>query len=52
MKGVPKVTQLTTIENLSTEECLRLLASQPIGRLAVAGDERRHRLPGQLPSRR
>jgi uncharacterized protein len=33
------VTQLTTIENLSTDECWRLLASQQIGRLAVAADD-------------
>ncbi len=30
---------LTTIENLTTEECWRLLASQRIGRLAVAADD-------------
>lgn len=30
--------QLTTIEPLSTDKCLRLLASQRIGRLAVADD--------------
>ena len=30
---------LSTIENLSTEECWRLLASQQIGRLAVASDD-------------
>jgi nitroimidazol reductase NimA-like FMN-containing flavoprotein (pyridoxamine 5'-phosphate oxidase superfamily) len=33
------VSQLTAIENLSTDDCLSLLASLRIGRLAVAADE-------------
>jgi nitroimidazol reductase NimA-like FMN-containing flavoprotein (pyridoxamine 5'-phosphate oxidase superfamily) len=40
-----KVSQLTNIENLSTDECWRLLACQQIGRLAVADDEGVHIFP-------
>jgi nitroimidazol reductase NimA-like FMN-containing flavoprotein (pyridoxamine 5'-phosphate oxidase superfamily) len=39
------VSQLTDIETLTTDECLRLLASQQIGRLAVPDDKGVHIFP-------
>jgi nitroimidazol reductase NimA-like FMN-containing flavoprotein (pyridoxamine 5'-phosphate oxidase superfamily) len=39
------VSEPTNIQNLSTDECLRLLASQQLGRLAVADDSGVHIFP-------
>lgn len=39
------MSQLSTIENLSTDECLWLLAGQQLGRLGVAADDGVHVFP-------
>ena len=39
------MSQPTNIQNLSTDECLRLLAGQQLGRLAVVTDERARIVP-------